>query len=286
MRRLLLLLIPLSIWACKSTPTPPDGGAPADGGPHFVTDAGPDAGRDAGPDAGDGGPDGGPHALACSVVAQDCDAGASCLYVDGGPQTACLTGACDLLRQDCGGDQKCDYRRDDAGTTARACVAVGTAKEGEPCPTVEDPAGCAAGLLCVDAPGDAGTGVCGRLCNADPDCAPGQTCEERVGLDGTAETPSLCVALTPCDLFTQDCPTGSACYVGPSRPSCYPVGHVPLGGACAVSNDCGKGLVCAQDNQGALTCHALCETDGNTACVQGTCQAAQAPVPDGVGVCL
>jgi hypothetical protein len=242
-----------------------------------------DAGTDGGSEP-DGGP---PPAFTCAVAAQDCDGGQSCLYVQGGPTTACRAGACDLLRQDCADGELCGYRTDDAGVTARACLPAGSAEEGEPCPTRESPNGCAKGLICVDGEGDAGTGVCARLCYADSDCAAPASCEELLTLSGTPETPTLCVTLPACDLFAQDCSAaGAACYIGRSRPSCYPEGSVAMGGVCRRSSDCVKGAACAQDGQGQMTCRPLCTTDGSHPCATGSCAAAQSPAPEGVGVCL
>jgi hypothetical protein len=267
-----------------------DGGTHPDGGPNVLSDggrdAGWDAGHDAGPDAGDGGPDAGPQAFSCAVAAQDCDGGQSCLFEENGAKTACFSGACDLLGQDCGEGQKCDYATDDAGVTARACVPAGDAGVGEPCPTLDSPEGCRPGLVCVDSGADAGTGVCARYCYADSDCAQDARCEELLRLEGTTEMPSLCVTLPRCDLLQQDCAAGSACYIGPTRPGCYPEGPVAVGGTCRVSSDCVKGAVCAQDGEGALTCRSLCGTSGAPACQSGSCTAMEAPAPAGVGVCL
>lgn len=282
MRRAPFVLLPLCFWACTAQPPRLDGGVPADGGPRIVVDGGEDAGADGGRDAGDAGP----LPFACSVAAQDCDGGQRCLLVDGGPQTACLDGACDLVRQDCGAGLKCDYRVDDAGVAARACVPAGSAAEGEPCPTVADPDGCQPGAVCVDSGDDAGTGVCARLCNVDPDCPSEETCDTVLTLEGTAETPGLCTTLAGCDLFAQDCAAGMACYLGRARPGCYPEGRVALGGGCEASSDCVKGAACAQDAEGRRTCRPLCGTSGTPACASGTCEAAQAPAPAGVGVCL
>jgi hypothetical protein len=294
MRLALLSAVVLCAWGCSSPPLIQDGGTPPDGGPHLLVDGGTDAGQDAGvdagtdggTDAGDGGLDGGPQALSCAVSAQDCDAGASCLFVEAGAKTACFSGACDLLRQDCGDKEKCDYATDDAGVTARACVPAGDAGVGERCPTLESPDGCRPGLVCVDSGDDAGTGLCERYCYADSDCAPDARCEELLRLDGTEEMPSLCVTIPPCDLLAQDCAEGTACYIGPTRPGCYPEGSVAVGGTCRVSSDCVQGAVCAQDGEGALTCRSLCGTAGAPACASGSCTPIQSPAPAGVGVCL
>lgn len=276
MRRALLIVVPMCWLACKAGTT----GAV----PGSIRDGGPDLRRDAGTDGGD---DGGPEAFSCSVAAQDCDAGVSCLSVDGGPGTACLEGACDLVKQDCDAGSQCTYRTDDAGVTARACLPEGSADEGQPCPTEADPYGCKKGLLCIDSGDDAGTGVCARLCDADTDCTAPATCDEVLTLAGTVETPTLCIALPSCDLFAQDCSgSGSACYIGRSHPRCHPAGMVPVDGACEISSDCVKGAACAHDGTGHLRCRPMCGTSGSPVCISGTCTPAQSPAPAGVGICL
>jgi hypothetical protein len=234
-----------------------------------------DAGADAGPDAGP---------PSCAPDRQDCAAGESCLWVDGGVATACLAGTCDLIRQDCAAGQKCTYATD-AGVTARACMTEGSGEEGQRCPSASDPNGCKKGLLCVDPSGDGGTGVCMRLCYSDSNCTAPATCEEVLALEGTRETPTLCVALTACDLFAQSCGAGQACYLGHRQPVCYPQGSVAVGGSCTFSSDCVKGAQCAGES-GHGVCRQLCGTSGSPACSSGTCVPAQAPAPSGVGVCM
>ena len=254
------------VFSCSKSNPPPDGGTLPDGG---TSDGG----------QGDGGPDAGPGS--CTVPSQDCDAG-SCLFADGGPSTACFEGACDLVRQDCNAGEKCSYQ-EDGGVTFRACLAEGTANEGEACPTAQSPNGCAKGLICV-APGDGGAGVCQKLCYADSDCGSPETCEGVLAFSGTSESPSLCVNLTECDLLAQDCPAGEGCYLDLHHDggACLAEGSSPVGGSCTRSNDCVKGAAC----DGTGTCRQLCGTAGSPACTSGTCTPASAPAPSGVGLCL
>ena len=238
---------------------------------------GEDASTDAGEDAGD-------PFQECSLEAQACGPGQSCsLYLrDAGLLgTRCFPAACQLVAQDCDGGLKCTFV-EDGGVAHRACVEDGDAGEGEPCTPTAISNTCARGLVCVPVRHlDGGVeNRCLRFCEKNTDCASGQACYLTLLLAGNPERPLVCAR--PCDLFQQDCPPNEACYPGPNVPGCYLEGDRGLGESCVSSNECVRGAACVGHE-----CVALCAyPSGPPACATGTCNRLDYAGAADAGVCL
>jgi hypothetical protein len=257
---------------------------------------GPDAGLDGGlGDGGDAGPDGGPSPFTCDVPRQlGCNPGESCLFyrLEGGGQgSRCLPGACDVVLQNCPSGQRCTYVRT-ADRTERACVAEGTAGEGNPC-QLSGPAegqgvdSCKKGLFCTDVPlEDGGTSFqCTRLCHDTAQCGASLQCNEVLRLNGTVELPLVCGnQAKPCALLAQDCESPLGCYPTTGQPSCTSQGARDEGARCEFSNQCASGSACV-GTENEKACRRLCRfPSGQPSCAQGRCQPLQGH-PD-VGACV
>jgi hypothetical protein len=67
----------------------------------------------------------------------------------------------------------------------------------------------------------------------------------------------------PCDLVTQNCPTGYACRMGdqamPASGRCHPAGPFPEGAPCDAPDSCAKGSDCLQSLAGKNVCTTFCD---------------------------
>lgn len=141
------------------------------------------------------------------------------------------------------------------------CVPAGTKQVLATCDATTE---CAAGLLCH-------MGNCLKVCGEKADCATADATikcglgfnNEELGLVGS------CVK--GCDVLTQDCPSGQACYLG----SCLtPTLALTEGNECSIPTDCAEGLDCLVDRSGdgAADCSKYCSTAAQSPCGQGfTC---------------
>jgi hypothetical protein len=236
-----------------------------------------DAGLDAGVDAGT-------VPAQCSLAAQDCGEGHSCLLSSDGGALAprCFPGGCDLVAQGCEAGHKCTYVLD-AGVATRECTPVGDGLDGDACTGTATSNSCGAGLTCVVRPlEDGGSGaVCLRFCYRDADCYDLDRCFLVLDQPGSEERPLVCSR--PCDLLAQDCPAGGlACYPGPTVPGCYPEGSRAPGEDCTFSDECQAGSACVNAH-----CRALCQhPTGEPGCDGGTCTLLEIPGTTSVGACL
>lgn len=262
-------------------------------------------GGDAGVDAGaDGGMDGG-IAAGCSLEAQDCPSGQTCMRVrtgtgSGGQEVLtpqCVADGCNVVTQGCGQGQECRYVAGDGGTAERGCAPeTGSGAEGDSCvyglPDGGDDGSdsCGTGLVCAGEQAPDGGVVnqrCQRLCLRDADCGQSQLClsalKPRVG--ATDERPGICLRVTFCDPLTQNCPSTQACYVVDNDAICRPEGLTPVGQPCATADSCVKGSTCAGSPDGGTACRELCDPapGGTPSCASGTCARFQSY---DAGVCI
>ena len=103
----------------------------------------------------------------------------------------------------------------------------------------------------------------------------------------------------PCDLVTQNCPTGYACRMGdqamPESGRCHTVGPFPEGAPCETPDSCAKGSDCLQSLAGKNVCTSFCDygptakRDCDTYCPFGSNTISFGTTPNGdvfgVGVC-
>lgn len=257
--------------------TAPAGGPDAGHGDGGLIDAGAgDAGQ---PDAGD------PNYLCDPADPVACAADESCLLYlqpSGIFGADCFPGSCDLVSQNCDAGLKCAHVTDDGGSSVRGCVPEGDAVEGELCSRGQVADTCARGLVCLpEVLSDGGVSTaCARYCGGNDDCASEDACFLAVEPEGSMERPLVCDR--PCDLFTQDCPSGRACYPGPVAPGCYPVGSVAAGEPCTYSDECAPTTACVNG-----ACTPLCVLpSGPPTCAAGTCTFLDVPRSPDAGACL
>lgn len=232
----------------------------ADAGADAAVDASTDASSDASFDA----------SLDVSIDAPDATADAAA-DADGGPDPD----ECDpLANSGCGPGEKCTWSRDEElGVEGRTtCVPDGAVAVGEPCETVGEAGSytddCAGGAFCL--------GECATICNdADDMCPDGTHCATfgRVFMD----RPDIGMCIFSCDVLSQNCDVGEACYLAPEtgEASCVPpaaeVGS--QGDVCEFINACEPGYGCIfDDGTGAPTqCAYHCDADdaGGPTCDDG-----------------
>jgi hypothetical protein len=258
-----MLLAMLACSGSKSSDAGPGGGSGGSSGGGAI-------GGGSGGSGGAGGGGGSTGDDLCDFGGpRNCPAGFACtlaLLPDAGLGKRCIAGACDLVAQDCDGGSKCAFL--DGG---RTCILDGTLTEGQSCAGA--PVGCKRGLACTFLSSDGGS-TCARFCRVDSDCGSPQKCYVTLVLPDTNERPLVCAdPPMTCDPLQQDCvnPT-EGCYPGSSGPGCFPAGMLQLGQSCTYSNDCAKGTACSGPS-GATACRKLCAYDGGTPSCSagGTC---------------
>jgi len=210
-----------------------------------------------GMDAGDGADAGG----GTDDAGTPADAGGSTdAAVDAGPDPD----DCDPVADTgCAAGEKCSWKVESTAPMVgrTTCVPEGTVAVGGECTWAAADAGgyddCVGGSWCVG-------GECRPACDATDDtCASGSVCSEYVGSFADRENLGACEET--CNLITQDCVDGEACYLDLSSgaalcspPSsgaesreqgddCEFVNDCPLGYGCALNDDpvSPTGLVCA-----------------------------------------
>jgi hypothetical protein len=214
----------------------------------------PDAGVNILPDSGGGGGDGGggaPDAMqaSCDLVAQ----------------TGCPAGkACDL-----GASNTPECRDVTApGTETSTCNGDTT---------------CAAGYICIGAPGS-----CMKFCSNDSQCGTpndGSLCIINVIDENMQPIPGAVLCTQACDPVTSSgCPTGFGCHIyqesaGQMRilTACDPAGAGMQNATCTDNSSCAAGFDCFAVTSGGVTtnkCLHNCNATTNTGCAGtgGTCQ--------------
>ena len=90
----------------------------------------------------------------------------------------------------------------------------------------------------------------------------------------------------PVDPRFDVCEAGEQCYPGAAGTTCLRAGDSADGDACAVSSECGLGLLCLPAADGTSRCTRLCDPGGiGAGCEAGeTCTPLDVGTP-GVGVC-
>lgn len=191
--------------------------------------------------------------------------------------------------EECGDGQKCmpwSDTPDRLPDTYRCCPASASPDVVNDTCTISEYDGscldsCATGSMCVlDDPDNLG-GVCRPFCNpSSPACGPNEIC--KAFFETLPLVPNVPMCMDKCDPLDQNCaqnswkcipdtPTAS----GQSGFICVPPppgSEKALFDACALANDCGKGLVClTQDRVPGCTfsscCSAFCSlSEGNTEC--------------------
>ena len=192
----------------------------------------------------------GSHCAPFCKVDADCSSEQSCtlqIAVEGvATVNVCIDrpSACSVFAQDCAEGEACYLVNAGEG-----CLAAGTVAVGEDCANVGD---CAKGALCISE-------KCHTMCNpktggADPKCkfvcALGESAIEGVDHIGLCQLEDTEPA---CNLLSQNCDAGQACYYTGSGPRCRPEGTLPLGSSCNGPGECSKGAVCWPK-----TCRAIC----------------------------
>lgn len=226
-----------------------------------------------------------------------------------------MGGECVLWKaDDCGEGRKCmpySVEDDSIPDEIQCCDAVDNpALDGEPCEATDYNGSCldncAPGSMCVLDDNDTLQGLCRSFCDPTAnDCDPDQTCKSFFEL--LPGVPNLPTCMDKCDPLLQNCsPQGWHCI--PDTPTesgqsgfiCTPPPPVPpqnVLGACALANQCEKGLVCVTDDRVpgcsfTSCCTAFCDiTEGDEVCQDidpnMVCVDWMSPDPDweNVGVC-
>ena len=226
-----------------------------------------------------------------------------------------LGGECVLWEpDDCGEGRKCmpySLEDDSVPDEIQCCDAVDNpALDGEPCEALDYNGSCldncAPGSMCVLDDEESLTGLCRSFCDpSGNDCEPDQTCKSFFEL--LSGVPNLPTCMNKCDPLLQNCsPDGWHCI--PDTPTesgqsgfiCTPPPPVPpqgFGQACALANQCEKGLVCVTDDRVpgcafSSCCTAFCDlTEGDGVCQDldpnMVCTDWMSPDPDweNVGAC-
>jgi hypothetical protein len=176
----------------------------------------------------------------------------------------------------CSRDQNCALDVDRS-----TCVNAGTKAELSACELTSE---CAPGLFCQ-------LNNCVKGCGAPSDCTaadPSRQCGIGISRPDLG-IPVLGSCVRPCDVLTQDCPAGQACYIG----SC--LAPIAAGGPdkeCISPTQCAKGLDCLTDLDGdtAPDCSRYCSTTAQNPCGQGfTChplEEAFPSLPATWGICI
>jgi hypothetical protein len=210
-------------------------------------------------------------ARSCSVAAKDCPAGAGqCVAIDQAGAARCFPGACDTLLQDCPTGGRCLYAPLSDGGVGRTCGSAGTVAENAACGAggSDD---CGVGLSCVSV---AGQRTCHRYCATDTDCGASARCSLSVSFTGTAEKPTFCLSVMPCDPLASTCPANQTCTPLTGGSVCTPAGTVMDTGVCSSQAACVVGDLCLVSTPGETsgTCRKICNLDaGQPACTSGTC---------------
>lgn len=138
--------------------------------------------------------------------------------------------------------------------------------------------------------------ACDRLdlpnCRSTPGCFPIGEAPADLGMD--SGTPDLGIDGGPpgsmcpageCDFGTNTgCAAGEGCYLGTGgAPICLDAGSTPLGGSCAVQDDCVPGMVCLGSGDSGY-CRRICCADDDSVCGAGS-SCAEITDVDGVGGC-
>jgi hypothetical protein len=197
--------------------------------------------------------------------------------VDGGAGGAGGTGgapieyACDPIGNvGCSTSQNCSL-----DGAERACVPAGTKTLLAKCDLTSE---CAPGLLCH-------LHNCVQPCTKVAQCTatdPSTTCtmgvvHSDVGID------VIGACLKSCDIISQNCPVGQACYLG----FCMtPASAGTQGSSCATPTDCAKGFACLAEGG----CQPYCATSAQDPCPTGlSCSSLQGDLPNAPaewGVCI
>lgn len=187
------------------------------------------------------------------------DAAASMCTVSGGTCSPFSTSTC-------GANQTCIANGAAPHCTVSAFTLHG---EGEACAADNE---CAWGLECHSF--DSGvTFRCVRFCHAGSttDCTGSTRCSQLAYTGSTCLR--LCAPMPPaCDLATQNCATGSSCYIyldtisGSEMAGCYRTGSIAVGGSCTYLNDCVRGASCLGSG-GTNVCRQTCSA--TTDCTAG-----------------
>lgn len=234
MRLTISVLLVLSVAGCGGSNK--GGGSGGRGGSSGGSDMGAGTG---GNGNGGGGGSAGDGGTASTDMAAACDVGA---------QTGCPTG------------EKCV-----PGFHGGACVANGTATEGQPC-TVDQTTNadnCVGGLICDSTVGSAN--ICRKICTADSSCTTsGQLC--------AGYTSKYGVCLPSCTLGGSDCAAGTDCStavddISASKTTsngffvCKTTGTGAQFSTCQGDSDCAAGLECDPSGQkGVYWCLPNCST--------------------------
>jgi hypothetical protein len=175
----------------------------------------------------------------------------------------------------------CQISSRGAGPTS-VCGPVGLSAFQGPCQTSSD---CSAGFGCVatsSVMGGPTVSLClAYCCGSLEDCETGTYCAPQPMAENLDRPIPVCTSVTPCELFTDECPTGQMCTVvrADGTTSCIPKGTGELCEACP----CAPGYVCSATG----SCQKLCHTTPMSECGSGsTCQGGSMNYPPGIGICV
>ncbi len=161
---------------------------------------------------------------------------------------------CDLFDDNCPEGQKCmPYAADNSNTwNALGCFDVmGDATSGEPCTAIDSAVSghdtCAPGHMCWYVDNETLMGSCVAFCEGSPE---DPTCAQPMSECILSGNGPLALCLPTCDVLSQDCADGLACYPNNDTTVCVPV-ELPddqgnAGQPCEYINGCQPGLMCLQ----------------------------------------
>jgi hypothetical protein len=216
----------------------------------------------------------------CTSLA-DCPSGEACTLsatVDGVALKLCepeaQAGACDVFTQDCPTGLACYLH---------GCLPPGTAAIGDECQVTDESNDCKPGLVCV-------SDKCHEVCNpksggAEPKCT--KKCPNTTASIVGNDDVGICSqddGEPDCNLLTQDCPAGEACYETAQGPRCRDEGTTAAGDSCGESEECVKGTVCYPPN---TKCRPICKPSDTThpECEDMFSPCSNLPASGGAGYC-
>jgi hypothetical protein len=111
--------------------------------------------------------------------------------------------------------------------------------------------------------GDTGTKIVSKSSTAPADCDD-TTVTTTTTTPGSTTTTTIATA---CDVFTQDCPSGEACYPTSSNPAadCAAAGTGGPGNGCSQNGHCAIGFTCVVTSSGG-ECNEICQIGGAPVC--------------------